>query len=185
MAAQRYPTISKIDAIENNPEALDYAQKNLSQSPFSQRFTLHAADVDTFAPPHLFADIICNPPFYVDALPRQNATLTLALHADAGLLARWLQQATQALLPTGSIHLMLQPTARAEALALATQYHLTLQREAYLHHSPKHPPLRWLGTLAGTTTPTPPQKHWHIHESGTKAFDPFYKNLLKDFYLGF
>ena len=183
MAAQRYKYQDPIDAIELSQDAYKCASENFKNSPWAKRLHAYHTSVVDFVPTRLYQDIICNPPFFVEAIPRQNAALREALHADAGLLERWMKLAHGWLAPEGRLHLMVLPTAHDEVSKLAKDLGLYIFRHAYLHHSKGHPAMRYLVTLTRHQTVTPEPEVWPIYLPASRHMEEAYHKLVEGFYL--
>ena len=82
MMAQRFPDASVV-GIDIDSEAVAQAQENVEESPFAQRITIRQADVLQFDDEGKFDAIVCNPPYFVNALTcpdQQRTTARKAIH---------------------------------------------------------------------------------------------------------
>lgn len=79
MMAQRYPE-AHVTAIDINEGAVSQAVDNVSQSPFSNRIEVCQADVKTFEPKVTYDAIVCNPPYFNNALICPDNQRTQARH---------------------------------------------------------------------------------------------------------
>ena len=81
MMAQRNIT-AKIHAVDIDPRAVDLAQLNFKNSPFTDRLTVTQGDINALTLHEKKACIVCNPPFFEvndsekHTLARQQVTLT-------------------------------------------------------------------------------------------------------------
>ena len=67
MMAQRYPE-AQVTAIDIDEMAVSQASENVLASPFSDRIEVLQADVNRFETTKKFDSIVCNPPFFNNAL---------------------------------------------------------------------------------------------------------------------
>ena len=182
MAAQRCPHASPIHLLEPQPEAAGLARQNAQASPWADRLSVIETRLEDYRPTLAYTDILCNPPFFVESLQRQDSTLSTALHADKDLLARWVEAALPLLAKEGRLHLMLLPEARIQVLKLCLKLGLYVWQEGFLHHSPAHAPMRWVGCLGRTDAPVPRRPNWYVKgEDGLP--EPRYAELVRPFYL--
>ena len=80
MAAQRNPE-AHIIAIDVNPDAVLQAQENVGASPFANRVIVRQADFRKGFE-GLFDAILCNPPYFENALRCPDASRSTARHSD-------------------------------------------------------------------------------------------------------
>ena len=93
MMAQRYPE-AKVTAIDIDEMAVSQAVENVQGSSFADRIEVFQADVNTFEPTEMFDSIVCNPPFFNNALicpdnQRTQARHTLSLSYQQLMVAAW------------------------------------------------------------------------------------------------
>ena len=93
MMAQRYPE-ARITAIDVDEMAVLQAVENVKASPFADRIEVFLADVNAFEPAEKFNSIVCNPPFFNNALicpdnQRTQARHTLSLSYRQLMVAAW------------------------------------------------------------------------------------------------
>lgn len=93
MMAQRYPE-AKVTAIDIDEMAVSQAVENVQGSSFADRIEVFQADVNTFEPTEMFDSIVCNPPFFNNALicpdnQRTQARHTLSLSYQQLMAAAW------------------------------------------------------------------------------------------------
>ena len=93
MMAQRYPE-AKVTAIDIDEMAVSQAVENVQGLSFADRIEVFQADVNTFEPTEMFDSIVCNPPFFNNALicpdnQRTQARHTLSLSYQQLMAAAW------------------------------------------------------------------------------------------------
>ncbi|AMO57242.1 hypothetical protein GZ77_16430 [Endozoicomonas montiporae] len=79
MAAQR--SSARIDAIELDREAAGQAKENVTQSPWTDQIKVIQSSIQTFSGlPEGYDTIICNPPFFENALKAPDRQRNMARH---------------------------------------------------------------------------------------------------------
>ena len=79
MMAQRYPG-AKVTAIDIDEAAVSQASDNVARSPFADRIKVMRADVNAFEPAAVYDAIVCNPPYFSNALVCPDNQRTQARH---------------------------------------------------------------------------------------------------------
>ena len=79
MMAQRYPK-ARVTAIDIDEGAVSQATDNVKHSPFADRIQVCLADVNVFEPDEQYDAIVCNPPYFNNALVCPDAQRTQARH---------------------------------------------------------------------------------------------------------
>ena len=79
MMAQRYPQ-AHVTAIDIDAEAVGQASDNVRQSPFAKRIQVYQADVNSFESAEKYDAIVCNPPYFNNALTCPDNQRTQARH---------------------------------------------------------------------------------------------------------
>ena len=82
MMAQRYPE-AQVTAIDIDEMAVLQAAENVKASPFADRIEVLHADVNTFETREKFDSIVCNPPFFNNALVCPDQQRTQARHTTS------------------------------------------------------------------------------------------------------
>ena len=82
MMAQRYPE-ARLTAIDIDEMAVSQAAENVQSSPFADRIEVLQADVNAFEPTEMFDSIVCNPPFFNNALICPDNQRTQARHTTS------------------------------------------------------------------------------------------------------
>jgi len=108
MLAQRFSTAT-IDAVEIDQKAANRAEKNFSESPFSDRLkSFHSSIEDFFIRnSELYDLIVSNPPFFINSLKSENPLKEQARHTSNSFFENLLIQSANKLTPNGSIFLIL------------------------------------------------------------------------------
>ena len=82
MMAQRYLE-AHVTAIDIDEMAVSQAAENVRNSPFTNRIKVLMADVKTFETTEMFDSIVCNPPFFNNALICPDNKRTQARHTTS------------------------------------------------------------------------------------------------------
>ena len=82
MMAQRYPK-ALVTAIDIDEMAVSQAAENVKDSPFADRIEVRQADVRVFESTEMFDSIVCNPPFFNNALLCPDNQRTQARHTTS------------------------------------------------------------------------------------------------------
>ena len=82
MLAQRYPK-ALVTAIDIDEMAVSQAAENVKDSPFADRIEVRQADVRVFELTEMFDSIVCNPPFFNNALVCPDNQRTQARHTTS------------------------------------------------------------------------------------------------------
>ena len=109
MAAQRAP-LAAIVGVELEPQAVAQAQENAENSPWSDRVSIVASSIQSFAsePKHQnsFDTFLVNPPFFHGKPKSPDPVRNLARHDDAMPLVELLRSARQLLSPGGLLQVV-------------------------------------------------------------------------------
>lgn len=136
MAAQR--SKATISAIELDQQAARQTQENFSASPWAERLSVFQQSIQSFQD-EPYDTIICNPPFFQDALKAPDQQRSMARHTDTLSFADLsdaidrlmsLQGKAWILLPVDSSEQLLKTIDQSEALFL--------QRKISIRPSSKH-----------------------------------------------
>ena len=77
--AQRFSG-SMIDAIDIDADACEQARQNVAESPFANRIRVWQSDLQHFTANRPYDAIVCNPPFFINALQCPDSKRTMARH---------------------------------------------------------------------------------------------------------
>lgn len=141
MMAQRFPDASVV-GIDIDSEAVAQAQENVEESPFAQRITIRQADVLQFDDEGKFDAIVCNPPYFVNALTCPDQQRTTARHT-VSLSYEGLMQRVARLLTTEGLFSVVIPVDSRSALETAAYLNgLFLSRVCMVKTTPRKAPKR-------------------------------------------
>ena len=180
-----------IDAIDIDTDAVEQAQYNFGQSPWSAQLHAHHSTLQAWELKgeslelkdlryHL---IVSNPPYFQDSLKNPNAQRATARHTDSLSYEELIMHSSRLLKADGILALVLPIEAETEILALATHYNLAPAHITRVHSKPGKPAKRLLIALKPISDKLFPITDMMYIESDTSPRSDEYKELTKDFYL--
>ncbi len=186
MMAQRFPEAS-IDALDIDLPSVEEAAENAASSPWSSRIATYCSDFRNFEAEHPYDLIVSNPPFFQDSLKTTDPRRTNARHSHSGSLPHeaLLRRAAALLDPAGHLEVILpadQVESFLEMAALTKPFPLYLNRRTNVFSHGGKPVFRALLSLGRTKEKQGEDSLFIYNESGAE-YNPFYIQLVKDFYL--
>lgn len=145
MMAQRYPQ-AQVVGIDIDTAAAEQARANVAESPFAGRVTIVEGDVvnpDLLAG-STFDAIVCNPPFFEDALLCPDNRRTMARHAVTLSFAQLADRSRQLLADGGELSVVVPAEALPRLECEAALAGLFKVRQCKVFTSPRKPPRRCL-----------------------------------------
>jgi tRNA1Val (adenine37-N6)-methyltransferase len=186
MMAQRFPH-ARIDAIEIDGPSAEEARENVQTSPWPDRISVIHADFKTFAFSRAYSLIVCNPPYFQQALESPHERRNRARHGStSGLTYQQLVNGVSRILRNdGTLALILPAATKAAFLKGAMQNRLPLypSRITYVVTSKKAAaPSLVLMELTKKET-TPQVETLYLYDESGVDYHPQYRDLVRDFYL--
>ncbi|RIY13477.1 methyltransferase domain-containing protein [Hymenobacter rubripertinctus] len=185
MAAQRNPA-ARIEAVELDEAAAAQAAANFGASPWAGRLTLHAGALAALAAtaPRPFDHILCNPPFFRNALRSPDARRTQARHAapDTLSFAELARFAADLLTNAGRLTVLLPPPEMREFEQEAARAGLFPLTRLVLHHRATSKPLRHITAFGRAGGPVTETAH-SLYASDSDAYSAWFRERLGPFYL--
>jgi tRNA1Val (adenine37-N6)-methyltransferase len=184
MLAQRFQT--QFTAIEIDDLAYQQAQYNFQQSPWKTNITIKHEDINQFAlnASTTFDYIICNPPFYSNALKSPDKQKNLAHHNDHLSQTQLLDCVKKLLTPTGKFSLLLPVPEALLFQQKAILAGLFLIDSLAIQHNANKTAFRRIDTYSLSPTPTHSHQQLVIRDENN-AYSTAFIALLKDYYLAF
>lgn len=179
MCVQRSQAVA-IEAIDIDHHALEAAQHNFVQSPWSSRLTLHRGDALGYPFEGKFDAIICNPPYFNSGEQANNASRATARHTDTLSHQALIARCQQLLKPDGKASLVLPDVEGQQFIQLAQANGLHLSRLCQVRPTEKKAINRLLIELAKQPADTA-NEAITIHASD--GYSAEFIQLTKDFYL--
>ncbi|MBL7692708.1 MAG: methyltransferase [Flavipsychrobacter sp.] len=181
MLAQRSDT-ALIEAVEYDTTAAEQAKENVSHSPWSERIAVCCNDIRDYKSAEKYDLIICNPPFFDNALlgPQQEknrARHTIALSKEdlAAVIVKHLT-------PEGYFSILLPIPEYRYWLTVAETCGLFPQEQLLIHHRPGSEPKRIVAIMSRNKTGTSREHQLTIMQEESTYSDNF-KEMLRPFYL--
>lgn len=189
MLAQRFHK-ALIEAVEIDEQASATAERNFQSSVFSNRLNINNTAIEQYIPkgclwhnPNKFDLIISNPPYFVNDLKNAEQKKGIARHTDEVFFNELILKVTSLLTDQGNFWFIL-PVKQAKILVeKAESLGLYLTTQIDLHSDISKAAFRWIVCLSKKQTKAQ-LKNFYIYES-EKVYTKAYKDLLKDFFLGY
>jgi tRNA1Val (adenine37-N6)-methyltransferase len=184
MLAQRFQQL-EITGVELEEAAYRDAALNFSKSPFTSRLRAVYADVLTFQDGESFDAIVCNPPFFLNALPAESKPRNMARHAsDTFSVDGFLDAVARLLRMNGELFLILPPAEASVWMEKAAVRNVFPISVCQLSHNQDRKPHRWMIAMRRQDTDTKPacaEGNLRLFENGTYSKE--IQALLRPFYL--
>ncbi len=186
MAAQRHPTV-EIEAVEIDPAAAAQAAANAAASPWGPRVRVHPLSLAAYAAagPGRFSHVVCNPPFFQQALRSPDAARSAARHAAADTLtfAEISRFAAGFLTVEGRLTVLLPVPEMDRFARAAAAAGLHPATRLVLRHRPGSRALRQVVAF-GRGAPGPVvEQELAIRTADDAGYSDAYRALLAGFYL--
>lgn len=182
MMAQRF-TSAKVTAVEIDELASATAGRNFQKSAFGKRLAINNVAIEQFITAQKFDLIISNPPFFVNDLKNTEEKKGIARHTSEQFFANLIVKVNAILANDGRFWFIL-PIKQAELLIkYALENGLFPAKRIELHSDQFKPAFRWIVCLDRRNFETKIEQ-FYIYES-EKNYTKAYKELLKDFFLGY
>lgn len=181
MLAQRFPGAS-VTAIDIDPSAVEQASENVAASPFASRIEVMAADICQFDTLQHFDAIVCNPPFFENALHCPDAQRAIARHTTQMTYWALMHAARRLLTEAGRLSVIIPDNFRSRMASEAALQGLFLTRQFAVRTTPQKLPRRYL--LEFRKTPVDVVVRADVvletkpHERST-----WYQSIMQDFYI--
>lgn len=182
MMAQRFP-LAKVEAVEIDGLASATAGRNFQNSVFSRQLSVHNIAIEQFCSDKKFDLIISNPPFFVNDLKNAEEKKGIARHASEQFFEDLIVKVNSILTDDGKFWFVL-PVKQAElVIEDAKQLGMYPAKIIQLHSDVSKPVFRCVVNLNRSKAETLIED-FYIYES-EKIYTQAYKDLLKDFFLGY
>ena len=181
MMAQRFPKANVL-GIDIDPEAVAQATENVLNSPFSERIVVRHVDITQFEDSDGFEAIVCNPPYFENALTCPDVQRTTARHMVNLSYKALIQSVCKLLKRDGFFSVVIPSDCRQELESCARLEGLFPSRICKVRTTPKKEPKRQLiefGKLAVNKLNISEE----ILESSLNVRSIWYQQLTNDFYI--
>mgnify|MGYP005840716689 CR=1 FL=1 len=184
MLAQRFE--GRITAIEIEKNAAEEAAENARNSHWADRISVNNIAFQEFVnrTEEKFDCIVSNPPFFSNNIKSANSNLALARHNDWLSLSDLAEGAEKLLSENGKLSLIFPVESALKFTELAAKNNLFLIRLTVVSPHPKHKPHRQILEFSKNQLPLK-SNVLNIRTQNGLDYTPEYKNLTRNFYLGF
>lgn len=182
MMAQKF-SFAKIEAVEIDEMASATAGRNFQFSVFSKQLSVHNVSIEQYNDPFQFDLIISNPPFFVNDLKNTEEKKGIARHASEQFFEDLITKVDELLNSDGSFWFILPPKQAEFMIDKAKELQLFVNKIVLLHSDETKPAFRFVVCL-GRADNDLIKEQFYIYES-EKIYTEAYKELLKDFFLGY
>lgn len=186
MLAQRYPT-SQITALEIDEAAAQQAKENSERSPFGEQITIFNTALQAFSPNEIpsFSGIICNPPFYENALKSPNNQKNTAHHHTMLSFDELVHAIQRLLLPNGVCWILLPPTEMEKLSCIFAKKSFFKTKSISISHQSSKPIIREICCFERNHREVPIETEQLCIFDTDGAYTARIKDVLKEFYLNF
>ena len=184
MLAQRMPE-AKITAIDIDCGAVEQANYNFQQSPWTERLDCQQTALQDLAGEGIYDLIVSNPPYFQDSLKNPDSLRAMARHTDTLSYDELLAHSARLLTHNGTLALVLPIEAEQSIIALAQTHNLYPTHITHVYPKPGKAAKRLLiafSLLPIANSPSPIANSLTL-ESETSPRSQEYKELTKEFYL--
>ncbi|MBE2288336.1 MAG: methyltransferase [Chitinophagaceae bacterium] len=182
MMAQRTEN-TLIDAVEYDATAAEQAKENVSHSPWSNRITVQCNDIRAYDSSEKYDAIICNPPFFDNALLGPKHEKNTARHTIALTKEELAMAVVKHLSPEGHVSILLPVPEYRYWLNVAEGYGLFPRAILLIRHRPGSEAKRIVAIMSLSNTGYGAVEHQLtiMQEDGT--YTEQFREMLRPFYL--
>lgn len=181
MMAQR--TNAHITGIDIDTDAVTQAVENALRSPWAEKINIIQTDVNDYKPDFLFDAIVCNPPFFKNALQSPDLRRTNARHTSSLSFSELIRSVKHLLVDGGTFHVVLPLENADEFIMNCWQNDLMLQKQCKIYTKTGKKPKRVLLCFKrGNCTYFLTEETLYIKTLDDELTDS-YRQLTRDFYL--
>jgi len=183
MAAQR--SACSVDAIEIDIDAYIQAVENSKNCKWADRISVHHKSLQDYSTEagKKYEAIVSNPPYFSNSLQSASESRTLARHTCTLKFEELLNGAVSLLHKNGTFATILPPKESEDLISIAKEKGLHLTRLTRVQTCITKQPKRML--MQFDFAPKAFSENTLIIETGDHSYSSSYKELTRDFYLGF
>lgn len=180
MTAQRSQAM--ITGIDIDADAIEQACENGKRSPWSNRLLFVQADVQAYWPEKHFDAVVCNPPFFENALLSPDKKRAQARHTASLPLERLADVSARLLADDGKLNVILPPDVSEDFIISCWEVGLNLYRRCEVYSKNGKPVKRMLlGLKKGRVDRLANTRLYLVDDAGNRS--KTYTELTRDFYL--
>lgn len=181
MMAQRFPKANVL-GIDIDPEAAAQATENVLNSPFSERIVVRHTDITQFEDSDGFDAIVCNPPYFENALTCPDVQRTTARHMVNLSYNVLINSVCELLKSDGFFSVVIPSDCRQELESCARLKGLFPSRICKVKTTPKKEPKRQLIEFRKLAVNKVNMSE-EILETSPNIRSVWYQQLTNDFYI--
>lgn len=182
MMAQRYPQVTRIDAIDPDADCCSIARKNISNSPWPTKITVHETSLQDYHPEIGYHLIVSNPPYFQNSLLPPSQSRQTARHTNTLSFTELAAGAAQLLAENGVFALILPAQEADKFISIALTYQLYIYRECRFYtrsHKPVERKLLQFKRQPEVCT----FQELVLYKGSTPEWSSEYTELTREFYL--
>ncbi|MEE2002734.1 methyltransferase [Alkalimonas sp. MEB108] len=183
MLAQRTEGRRPITALDLDAGAVQQSRSNVAASPWPATIQVLEQDILTYQPAERYSLLLCNPPYFHQALPARDPARQLARHSDSLPWPHLLQHAAQLACDDADFALVIPDASATMLLQAGAEAGWQLKRWCRVQPSPQKAVRRALLQLS--RQPAVPEHSQLCIQQHDGQYSEAYRQLLKDFYLKF
>ena len=181
MAAQRNESAA-IVGIDVDDASISQAVENVSSSPFSGRIEILHEDVRSFRPSELFDAIICNPPFYTEAILPPDEGRCVARNTASLGFGELVSSASVLLADQGFFNVIIPTQAESSFISLCLMSRLYVHRRCYVRTTVRKDAKRVMITFSKSVCTNPSSDVLVLSDKDSRRTRE-YADLTREFYL--
>lgn len=182
MLAQR-STLLYIDAIDIDNAAIEQAEENMKQSPFSNRIVCQRNSLQIFAEnrEQKYDLIVSNPPYFIGSLKSPDSQRSLARHTDSLPIEDLIALSSKLLSYKGRLCIIFPHEHKPDLVKIGEEYNLHVAKMTNVYPTPTSKPKRILIEFSKETKPRIEDNL--VLERDRHIYSEEFTSLVKDFYL--
>lgn len=183
MLAQRTEGRRAITALDLDAGAVQQSRINVAASPWPATIQVLEQDILTYQPAERYSLLLCNPPYFHQALAARDPARKLARHSDSLPWPHLLQHAAQLACDDADFALVIPDASAKMLLQAGAEAGWQLKRWCRVQPGPQKAVRRALLQLS--RQPAVPEHSQLCIQQHDGHYSEAYRQLLKDFYLKF
>lgn len=174
---------ANIHAIDISPDAIEQAEDNICESPFSEQITCQVISLQDFGKQYTqkYDLIVSNPPFFIQSLKSPDRGRSLARHTDSLLIEELISISSTLLNADGRLSIIYPYEHKDTLIKLAVENGLSPYRITHVYPTPGSSAKRILLELSKSTLPL--LETTLVIEKERHHYSDDFQSLVKDFYL--
>ena len=181
MAAQRNDS-ARVIGIDVDSDSVSQAAGNVASSPFSNRIEILLEDVRRFRPPQPFDSIICNPPFYTEAVLPPDEGRSLARNTASLRFSELIESIAALISDQGVFNVIIPTQAESDFISQCLMSRLYVQRLCHVKTVQRKEAKRVMATFSKSVCNNPSSEVLVLMDNEGRRTSQYIR-LTSDFYL--